>query len=304
MENSEAIPPEKAFVSTRVFGDATVSVISLGVLEAAPVTAWFAVPEADLRRAIPEITNDGNTHMGMNIVHVRIGAASVLFDAGWGDLEPESQYVREYGAVPTLGVGGGLASLGIDCSAITHVLLSHTHLDHFRAVAVERNGRLERRFPIARHLLGRSDWEGNPERSDPQSITATHLGLIETQGQLDLFDGDHEVLPGITMIHTPGESPGHSIVRVQSAGKTLYYLGDLFHHPCEFEHLDWHSPWHDPQVMYASRQRLIADALETDATLVFTHSRFPAWGRVVQTAEGYRWQYMEAHGGEMYPQLG
>src|SRR5207302_591296 len=82
--------------------------------------------------------------------------------------------------------------------------------------AIERNGRYVARYPNARYLLGRADWEGNPERNHPEPDHIARLGAIDHLGKLDLVEGDLEVCPGVTMIHTPGESPGHSIVRVSS----------------------------------------------------------------------------------------
>jgi hypothetical protein len=41
---------------------------------------------------------------------------------------------------------------------------------------------------------------------------------------------------------TPGETPGHLIVRVESDGQRCYLVGDLLHHGCEVVHLDWAPP--------------------------------------------------------------
>jgi hypothetical protein len=41
--------------------------------------------------------------------------------------------------------------------------------------------------------------------------------------------------------------------------------------------------------MLASRERLVAEALDADALLVASHIPFPGFGRLRQTAEGLRW---------------
>ena len=91
------------------------------------------------------------------------------------------------------------------------------------------------------------------------------------------------------MLHAPGESPGHAIVRVASGEARFYFVGDLFHHPCEVEHLDWVSSGRDQAAMERSRRRLVAEAVPAGATLVFTHRPFPGWGRIVAQGDGYRW---------------
>ena len=62
------------------------------------------------------------------------------------------------------------------------------------------------------------------------------------------------------------------MARVHSAGESFYYVGDLFHHPCEVEHLDWVSPGRDRAAVRASRERLIA------AAVALSESKFKASG--------------------------
>ena len=92
------------------------------------------------------------------------------------------------------------------------------------------------------------------------------------------------------MLHAPGETPGHSIVRLDSGGARFYALGDLFHHPSEITYRDWASPWVDLPTMRASRERFLAEAVPTNATIVFTHEHFPAWGHIIAADGNYRWE--------------
>jgi glyoxylase-like metal-dependent hydrolase (beta-lactamase superfamily II) len=285
---------QPASTASRRIGEAIVTVISDGILRTAPMISWLGLPEDEARRAIPEANARGEMELGMNLVHVRLGRASALLDPGWGELDPSSWLVTDLGAERSPGVQAALSDLGIQAEDITHVLISHAHADHYTGATVERGGAQVPRYPRARYLLGRADWEGNPERDIEGSEPATHLGALERLGLLDLVDGDYEVVPGITMIHSPGESPGHSIVRVRSAGSIFFYLGDLFHHPCEVERPDWiffERTDEARRASEASRDRLLAEAADTDAILVFTHGPFPGWGRVARTASGYQWRY-------------
>jgi len=87
-------------------------------------------------------------------------------------------------------------------------------------------------------------------------------------------DTERAIVPGVTMLAAPGESPGHRIVRGASQGATFSLLSDLFHHPCEVQHRDWASSGRD------------AAALPAEALLVTTHMPFPAFGRLRETPEG------------------
>jgi len=287
-----ARPSTAAYVSSRRIGDATVTVINDGIIPI-PVGSVFPPPEAELIRAQGEADANDCLNSGQMVIHIRVGAASILIDPAYDD--PGTAWNDRFaakwpGLSRTLGMAAGLVSIGVRPEEITHVLMTHAHDDHFAGVVAERGGRNDLRFPNARHLIGRADWEGNPRRDRPEYDLAARLGAVERQGLLDLTDGDREIVPGVTMLHAPGETPGHAIVRLESDGVRFYALGDLFHHPSEITYLDWASPWVNLPAMRASRDRFLAEAAPTDATIVFTHENFPAWGRIVATDGGFHWE--------------
>jgi glyoxylase-like metal-dependent hydrolase (beta-lactamase superfamily II) len=279
------------WVASRRVGEATVTVVSEGTLVWLP---RFGISEEESRRAMPEADAEGRLRLGLNLVHIRAGGASVIVDPGCDD--PMSAWQVEFaqkwpGLTRSPGLAAALPRIGEAAEMVSHVLITHVHADHFGGVAVERNGTLEPRFPRARHVVGRRDWEDNPARGDSRSDLAVRLGLIERRGLLDLIDQEREVAPGVTVVPSPGETPGHFVVRLTSSGERFYYLGDLFHHSCEVEHVDWAPPNRDRAALRVSRDRLIADAAQTRALLVFAHDRFPAWGRIARKQDGgYRWE--------------
>lgn len=281
-----------SYVASRRIGDATVTVINDGML-LIPIASVFPADEAAWLRAHGEVDAQDRLPSDQAVIHVRIGAASILIDPAYDD--PGTAWDRAFatrwpGIVRTPGMAAGLASIDVRPEEITHVLITHAHDDHFAGVVVERDGQLAIRFPNARHLIGRADWEGNLRRDRPGYDLAARLGAVAERGLLDLVDDDQEIVPGVQMLHTPGETRGHSIVRVDSAGERFYALGDLFHHTIETMYLDWASPWVDLPAMRASRERLIAEAAPSNAILICTHERFPGWGRIVAADDGHRWE--------------
>ena len=272
-------------ISTRQFGDARVSIILDGTLRWAP---QLIAPEEEWRREMPDADATGTCSFASCVVHIALGAASILVDLGFDDPGPTSQWMTP-NAERTAGVQAGLAALGVLPKDVTHVLITHVHGDHIAGGAIQRDGTWVPRFPNAKHLIGRADWESNPDRRDPLSLAAIHLGTIERSGLLELIDAVREVAPGITMIPAPGESPGHSIVRVNSKDETFYFVGDLFHHGCEVSHPGWVSPGRDRAVMQASRVRFFAEAVPSKASIVFAHEVFPPWGHIEAAGSHFRW---------------
>lgn len=278
------------YVSRRTIGGAAITVISEGTLEWAP---RMEAPHDELERAIPELAARGKFTLGLNLAHVALEDASILIDPGCDD--PASAWQERFaakwpGSRRSPGLRAGLARLGVDPSAVTHVLITHAHADHFAGVTVERDGHDAVRFPRARHFIGRKDWLENPAREDPASELAVRLGAVDQVGLLEVVDEAREVAPGATMLPAPGETPGHCVVRIRSAGHSFYYVGDLFHHPCEVEHPGWMPANRDPAANRASRSWVCTEAAASGATVVFSHDLFPAWGRIRAADGGFRWE--------------
>ncbi|HZU11557.1 MAG TPA: MBL fold metallo-hydrolase [Chloroflexota bacterium] len=276
------------YVHSRSVGDVTATAINDAMM---PGKVELTVPEEVWRQVI-DADAEGSVPGDVNVLVVQTGDATILIDTGLG--EPGSrrdEYWEEEwpGSVRTPGVVRGLAELGISPEDITHILITHSHFDHVFGLAVERDGTLVPRYPNARVFLGRADWENAaPEHLEPEP--EARIRAVADAGLLDLVEGEREIVPGVAMIPAPGESPGHSIIRVSSRGDSLYAVGDLFHYPAEVEHLDWNVPWADPEQMRASRRSLLDAAAGTDALVVFTHETFPPWGRILGNQEsGYRW---------------
>jgi len=231
-----------AYVTSRTVGAATITAISDGSGRSA-ILGSLAVPREEWRREVDADDWD-EIILGYNVAHVRLGAASILIDLGFDYPGPASPWrAPRYQRTP--GVVAGLAAIGVRPEGITHVLITHAHGDHVAGGAIERAGRWVPRYPNAIYFLGSADWEGNPERDRPDSLLARHLGPAADAGRLELVDAERAIAPGVAMVAAPGESPGHCLVRVTSDGVTFYFLGDLFHHPCEVAHRDWASSGRD-----------------------------------------------------------
>jgi glyoxylase-like metal-dependent hydrolase (beta-lactamase superfamily II) len=276
----------ESYIATHKVGRATVSQVNDGV---GGWTPKLSAPEAEWRAALPQADANGYVENDHYTGLIQIGDVRILVDNGFDDPSPTSPWMPpRYRRTP--GVTAGLAALGVKPAEITHVLFTHRHGDHV-AGSIRADGTA--RFPNARHFLGRADRQPpSGPAENAASLEEAHLGGLDRLGLLDLVDGDREVVPGVTMIHAPGESPGHSIVRVEDDGARAYFVGDLFHFPCEVEHLDWVSPGRDPAAMRRSRERLLGEVADTPALVTYSHAPFPGWGRVTRRGGGYAWSLL------------
>jgi glyoxylase-like metal-dependent hydrolase (beta-lactamase superfamily II) len=280
-----------SFIDTRQVGDATVTAVSEGGLLWPP---RFPVSESEWRQAMPEADADGRVWLGLNVIIIHLGEALIVVDPGMDD--PDSAWQRErprvwpdWTVTRTPGLAAALAELAIAPEDVTHVVITHPHGDHYPGVVVDCAGELAPRFPRARHFLGRADWEGNPRRVTPGS-DLDRMELIDCLGLLELVNDEQEIVPGVTIVPAPGESPGHCVVRLESVGEVFYVLGDIVHHACEVEHPHWGPPHADPDTLAAARERIFPTIAHEGALLATAHEPFPPWGRIVDAGNGYRWQ--------------
>ena len=264
----------------------TVTVINVGDLQV-PYTDWLSVSPDD--RSIPDIAKlVGRVRMPIQCFHVALSGTSLLVDASSYDFPRDHPWAIPHYQPPP-GLLAGLAQANVHPNEITHVVITHGHFDHYNGTTRRAHDRYTPCFPNARHHFGRADWdEIQPELQDPNSDASHTLVVLQREGLLELAVGNLDLGGGIQIIAAPGETPGHQIVRIHSAGQTLYFLGDLYHHTIEVEHPTLMVQWNDVEANYRSRQALAEAALHEQAFLFATH--IPTVGRILQTDAGIRWE--------------
>jgi glyoxylase-like metal-dependent hydrolase (beta-lactamase superfamily II) len=275
---------------TLQIGNARVTALNAGNLRLL-LSAEMAVPEAVWRPTYADLFERPGVCPSLS-VYVEAPGARVLVDIGdyRATVTPDSEYaLADYTPPPP--ITEQLASLGVASEDITHVVITHSHWDHYAGVTTASDAGPAPTFPHATYYLGAADWadaEMQTALRDPDSLEARALGALHAQGRLRLVEGREDIADGIEILPAPGETPGHQIVRVQSNGETLYIVGDLFHHSVELEHPDWMVTWAEPATMLATRQWLMHDAQAERATIIAAHL-FGA-GRIAATESGgTRW---------------
>lgn len=99
-----------------------------------------------------------------------------------------------------------------------------------------------RRFPNAEYLFGREEWDfWKNEEVDPfgREARGDSIEPIIESGLAQLVETDHRVTSEVSLVPTPGHTPGRVSVLIESAGERAIITGDLFHHPAQFAHPTW-----------------------------------------------------------------
>lgn len=237
-----------------------------------PETVWRAHVDADAEGKIP---------VGHNYGLVNTGHELIVIDTGYGDETHGGRtghLLEEFDRT-----GYRREQVGI-------VILTHGHGDHIKRNTLLQDGQRRPTFPRARYHLGRADWDwfggpGHVPEFDEQLATLDKLGL------LTLVEGEAQLSPEVSLLPTPGHTPGHTSVLIESEGQSMLFLGDVCHHPLHFSRPEWVSAFDThPDITPHTRAWLFKMAVERDALLVCPHAPSPGLGRLRKTGDGYSWQ--------------
>ncbi len=81
---------------------------------------------------------------------------------------------------------------------------------------------------------------------------------LRDAGSVDLIDGELEIASGVRLVPTPGHTPGHASVFIESEGKELVVLGDVVAHDLQLVDPDLvYVSDHDPELSAATRKQVL-----------------------------------------------
>ena len=169
-----------------------------------------------------------------------------------------------------------LRAVGVSPSDVDTVVVTHLHYDHYAGLTRNERGKPVPSFPGATHIIPRRDWEmteiAEARQKRDRDLVET-LGVVEEAGLLSFLDGETSLGAGISVLPSPGESPGHQIVGVVSRGVTCYCVGDLYHLREEVEHPWLAATWADAEVLARSRKAFAERASKETALVLPGHMR-------------------------------
>src|SRR5262249_1785276 len=103
--------------------------------------------------------------------------------------------------------------------------------------------------------------------------------------QADLVEADHRVGPEVRLEPSPGHTPGHVSVVIESRGTRALVTGDMTHHPVQWAEPGWGMMADtDSGQGGATRRRIGRECAAREALVIGTHYAPPCAGHLV--AEG------------------
>lgn len=272
---------------TRKVGAIEVTTFSDGVLH---VPLSFMLPETPPAEAAALFKTHGLPEQGApaqtNVVLVKSGSELVLLDAGSG-----AKFQQTAGKLQE-----NLEAAGIAPETISKVVFTHGHADHlWGAIDDFDDGE---RFPNATYVISAAEWDFWTHPDTPTKVpdwlkgmsigSARILKLIEEK--MERRKDGEAVAPGLTFVTTPGHTPGHMAIMVESGKERLLVGGDVFsNNAVSFARPEWRvGSDFDGDRGVQTRRRMLDQLASDRIPLIGFHLTWPGQGMVERSGTAYR----------------
>jgi glyoxylase-like metal-dependent hydrolase (beta-lactamase superfamily II) len=225
--------------------------------------------------------------VSVNAYLVNTGSKLVLIDTGVGG-----------GMGTTAMLQDNLRASGYRPEQVDEVYITHMHGDHIEGLVAAG----ARAFPNAVLRIDKADSDYWTSEDNMKAAPEQFKGAFRTAmkvvkpyadaGRFKAFEGETQLVPGVTGVPAHGHTPGHAIYRIESKGQTLVLWGDLMHVAAvQFENpkvaISFDS---DSAAAIAQREKAFAEAAQRRWMVGASHLSFPGLGYIRAEGNGYAFE--------------
>ncbi|MBI4442630.1 MAG: MBL fold metallo-hydrolase [Acidobacteria bacterium] len=268
------------------FGDFEITPLLDGYFRLDGGGMFGVVPRVVWEKKIPPDERH-RVRIAVRCLLARNGSRTILIDSGQGNKQSE-RFRDRYTVEQPETLMDGLGKLGVKPEEVTDVINCHLHFDHAGWNTMRDGDRLVPTFPNARYWSQRGEWERS-QRYTEERDHASFLGedfLPLEEPRWELVEGDHTVIPGVTILPLPGHSLYTQGALIQAGDQKIAFLGDLMptvHHVS----YAWIAAFDlNPVETYGTKQRILPRALREKWICVFDHDTDVAAARIVEEKPG------------------
>lgn len=217
---------------------------------------------------------------------IETGDHKIVLDLGFG---PQTIEFPGFGPF----IGGkfleSLAETGVGREEITTVIYSHLHLDHVGWTSIEVDGQRQLTFPNAKHLCTKADWDfwATDESGlgpHPEAVTAM------IKDRITFIEPGYSPAASITVLDTPGHTPGHISLHIDGGDQELFLIVDLLHNEAQFYEASWSVAFDiDPATARTTREAMVQHLDRPNVLVADGHFADSVFGRVTNKDGQWVW---------------
>jgi glyoxylase-like metal-dependent hydrolase (beta-lactamase superfamily II) len=187
-----------------------------------------------------------------------------------------------------------LVEAGFPHEEITDVLCTHLHFDHVGWNTRKVNDLWVPTFPQARYLFGRKEWAHWKHLRDTNGYhhmehLTDSIDPVMDAGLVEFIDPDFKLTDEVTLMPTPGHTPGHVSVLIQSQGQSAIITGDMMHNPIQIAVPATEARFDmDKSQAARTRSEFVNRYTGTNTLVIGSHFSDPSAGHIVR--DGAAWK--------------
>ncbi|MAU86099.1 MAG: MBL fold metallo-hydrolase [Euryarchaeota archaeon] len=184
-----------------------------------------------------------------------------------------------------------LTDSGYSPESITHVICTHLHVDHVGWNTRLVEGQWLPTFPNAEYLFVGTEFDHWSTTEDlfGDPVFEDSVAPIQDAGLANLVKADHTIGEFVRFESTPGHTPGHISVRIESKGKKAVITGDMTHSPIQIAKPELSSSFDtDPDLARETRWDAFERWADGETLIIGTHFGTPTAGTMHRDGDAYR----------------
>jgi glyoxylase-like metal-dependent hydrolase (beta-lactamase superfamily II) len=191
-----------------------------------------------------------------------------------------------------------LTAAGFDPLGVDLVVHTHLHADHVGWDTRLVGGSWVPTFPNAHHLYTQRELDHRlaSDQAGSEDVYGDSIAPIFEAGLAGIVAEDEDLGDGLRLAPTPGHTPGHTSLWIESAGERAVISGDLIHHPVQCARPGWAEVADaDAELARRTRHSFLSDVALERVVMFGTHFPTNPAGRVVPYEDTWRFAPVPAH---------
>ncbi|PAV30112.1 hypothetical protein CIL05_06510 [Virgibacillus profundi] len=254
------------------------------------------VPKALWAKKYPH--NDRNQiELRTDPILLQIDGKNFIIDSGMGNDKLTDKQLRNFGVLEQSLVEESLQKAGLTVEDIDSVIMTHLHFDHACGLTKKVGDSYASIFKNATIYASAVEWNEMRNPNIRSKNTYWEMNWKPIVNQVETFEKEIEIVPGLKLIHTSGHSDGHCILTFEDGEDCFIHMADIMPTHAHQNKL-WALAYDDyPVTSVHEKEKWMDFGYKRKAWYTFYHDayyravKFDASGEKIDEIERLRYEY-------------